>query len=390
MKKLQKLKLTSSFAVNFYCMAILMSLSIISCHKEIQPLKEDDSTASSGELTTAERSMRHIVVQLGTSIQTAINAATAGTTIFIEPGTYKESISVNKPGIRLIGDNKHHQKIIILNPGTEEDGINVTPDGDGFELRNVTVEGFEDNGVLLTGVDNFVLDHVDAVNNAEYGLFPVHCNKGVIRFCTATGSSDTGIYVGQSSNINVQNNIAFGNVSGFEIENCTNVNASFNESYDNAGGLLVFLLPGLIVKSASNISVIKNYIHDNNRANFSTPQGGFEFFVPTGSGILVVGADNTTIQKNIISHNNFVGIATVSSLIIGSLAGLPPEAFADIEPNPDGAKIIENTLTQNGSAAPPGLPLPAADLLWDGSGTNNCWSKNIYTTSYPSAFPVCN
>ena len=57
---------------------------------------------------------------------------------------------------------------------------------------------------------------------------------------------------------------------------------------------------------------------------------------------------------------------------------------------PDGAKIIENTLTQNGSAAPPGLPLPAADLLWDGSGTNNCWSKNIYTTSYPSAFPVCN
>ena len=390
MKKLQKLKLTSSFAVNFYCMAILMSLSIISCHKEIQPLKKDDSTASSGELTTAERSMRHIVVQQGTSIQTAINAATAGTTIFIEPGTYKESISVNKPGIRLIGDNKHHQKIIILNPGTEEDGINVTPDGDGFELRNVTVEGFEDNGVLLTGVDNFVLDHVDAVNNAEYGLFPVHCNKGVIRFCTATGSSDTGIYVGQSSNINVQNNIAFGNVSGFEIENCTNVTASLNESYDNAAGFLVFLLPGLPVKTSTNITVFNNYIHDNNHVNFAPPGGGFETFIPRGAGMLLVGTDNTTIRNNIIQNNNFVGIATVSTLVLGGLAGLPPEAFADIEPNPDGVQIKHNTVTNNGSTPPPGLPLPGADLLWDGSGTDNCWKNNQFNTSFPASFPACN
>ena len=316
--------------------------------------------------------MPHIVVKTGCSIQTAVNSANADTIIFIQPGTYNEAIYVDKAGIQLIGINEKDKEIIIQNPGTNENGVEVTSNGNGFVLKNVTVQNFKENGVLLTGVDNFNLDHVKAINNKEYGLFPVFCQRGVITLCSATGSSDTGIYVGQSTDMDVQYNIAFVNVSGFEIENCKNIRASFNESYDNAGGLLIFLLPGLKVKSASNISVVKNYIHDNNRPNFSVPAGGFEFFVPTGSGILVVGAENTTLQKNIISHNNFVGIATVSTLIIGSLAGLPPEAFADIEPNPDGTKITENILTKNGSVAPLGLPLPAADLLWDGSGSNNC------------------
>lgn len=387
MKKFQSKNKTTIISNQWYLLIALLTISFVSCKKEMAPISDED------EKVSAEKSINggpHVVVKNGESIQSAIDAAAAGTIIFIKSGTYSEAVHVEKPGIQLIGMNEGGRAVIIQNPGTEENGIEVTSNGAGFVLKNVTVQNFKENGVLLTGVDNFILDHVTAINNKEYGLFPVFCHHGVIKYCSATGSSDTGIYVGQSTDISVQYNVAFANVSGFEIENCTNVEASFNESYDNTGGLLVFLLPGLTVKTASAISVIKNYIHDNNRPNFSTPAGGFEFFVPTGSGILVVGADNTTIQKNRISHNNFVGVATVSTLIIGSLAGLPAEAFADIEPNPDGTRITENTLTQNGSAAPAGLPLPAADFLWDGSGTNNCWSNNVYTTSFPGALPVCN
>jgi hypothetical protein len=75
---------------------------------------------------------------------------------------------------------------------------------------------------------------------------------------------------------------------------------------------------------------------------------------------------------------------------LGALNGAPPEAFADIEPNPDGARIIHNVLQGNGSEAPAGLPLPAADLLWDGSGNDNCWKSNVFTTSYPASLPICN
>jgi parallel beta-helix repeat protein len=72
--------------------------------------------------------------------------------------------------------------------------------------------------VLLEHVDNFLLSHVTATDNGEYGLFPVFCNGGVIEHCTASGHTDTGIYVGQSSNVEMSFNNAHGNVQGLEIE----------------------------------------------------------------------------------------------------------------------------------------------------------------------------
>jgi hypothetical protein len=95
-------------------------------------------------------------------------------------------------------------------------------------------------------------------------------------------------------------------------------------------------------------------------------------------------------QKSILFRNNFTGIVVFSTLVLGTLAGLPPEAFANIEPNPDGTQIRSNILTKNGQAPPVlSIPLPGADLLWDGSGTNNCWSNNIFNTSFPSPLPSC-
>ncbi len=390
MKKLQKQRLINSIAKKIYWLPIIMMISIASCKKEEEPTSPADDTEKTDEVYASRNSIPHVTVHPGSSIQAAVNAANAGTIIFIEPGIYKEAVVVNKPRIQLVGTKGSCKDIIIENPGDEENGITVSDEGDGFFLKNVTVRNFEENGVLLTRVDNFVLDHVASVNNSEYGLFPVLCNHGVIKFCSATGSSDTGIYVGQSENIIIQFNVAFANVSGFEIENCTNVNASWNEAYDNTAGLSVFLLPGLTVKTSSNILVAHNKIHDNNLANFAPPGGGLEVNIPQGAGILLVGADNTTIEHNLISRNNFVGVATVSTLVLGALAGIPPEAFADIEPNPDGAMITHNILKNNGTAAPPGLPLPAAELLWDGSGSNNCWSNNIYSFSFPASLPVCN
>jgi parallel beta-helix repeat protein len=332
-----------------------------------------------------------ITVHNGSSIQAAVDAAEPGTVIKIEAGVYLEDITVNKSNITLIGLNGIKQEgVTIQNPGEEENGITVTENGDGFVLKNVTVKGFEENGVLLSGVDGFLLSHVTTINNGEYGLFPVHSTNGVIEECSATGHTDTGIYVGQSTNVAITHNEAFANVNGIEIENCSDIIATKNHTYDNVAGMLVILLPGLPVKESSGILLTKNQIENNNHVNFSEEEGGFESVVPSGSGILIVGTDKTIVENNIVTGNNFTGIALVSTVILGSLAGLPPEAFADIEPNPDGTRIIANTVTNNGAVPPPGLPLPAVDLLWDGSGTDNCWSKNTYATSYPPALPSCN
>src|SRR5262249_42404866 len=151
-----------------------------------------------------------------------------------------------------------------------------------------------ENGVVLTGVKGFQLAHVTAKNDGEYGIFPVFSSNGVIEESSASGHRDTGIYVGQSKNVQILDSKAFGNVIGIEIENSSNVQAIGNESYDNTAGILVDLLPGLEVSSAKDNSVIGNYVHDNNHANFAVP-GEIESFVPPGVGILVLGADRTTV-----------------------------------------------------------------------------------------------
>jgi len=363
---------------------IFISLLFISCKKESLTTSSEALASSANK---ANEKAAVIIVHAGGSIQAALNSTEGGTIIQIEPGVYEEPIVVNQPNIQLIGSG---DGVIIQNPGDEENGITVGENGDGFVLKNVTIQDFEENGVFMTQVDQFLLSHVVTINNGEYGLFPLFCSHGVIEHCSATGHEDTGIYVGQSTDVEVNFNTAYANVNGIEIENCSDIIASKNQSYNNVAGMLIVLLPGLPTKTSSNILITGNHVYNNNHENFSEPGGGFENFVPSGSGILVVGTDNTTVKDNNVNGNNFIGIATVSTLILGSLAGIPPEAFADIEPNPDGTKITSNVLHNNGSAPPPGIPLPGVDLLWDGSGTNNCWKDNIYDSSFPSPLPLCN
>jgi parallel beta-helix repeat protein len=293
---------------------------------------------------------------------------------------------VNKANIELAGTG---DGVVIQNPGGVNNGITVRNEGNGFVVRNVTVKNFLRNGVFMARVDNFLLSHVTAVNNGEYGLFPVRCHNGKIEHCIATGHDDTGIYIGQSSNVELSYNQAYGNVNGLEVENSTDVTVVKNQAYDNTAGILVVLLPGLTVKTASGVIISHNHVYNNNHVNFAEP-GEFESFVPSGSGILIVGCDGTIVQDNNVSDNHFTGIATVSTVILGTLAGLPPEAFADIEPNADGTRVINNILNNNGAAPPAGLPLPGSDLIWDGSGSGNCWKENKFTSSFPSQLPICN
>lgn len=380
---------------NFYFFITVFVVAMIAgCQKESAKVDSLLNAALSGEdELTAKWGKPGKIVHNGESIQAAIDNAKDGTTIFIEPGIYKEAITVSKPGIKLIGKVKQkNDEIIIQNPGEEEDGIFVSDEGDGFVLANVTVKDFEDNGVFLIYVENFTISAVKSVNNAEYGIFPVHCAHGLIEACTVTGSSDTGIYVGQSDDVRMLSNIAYANVNGLEIENSSNVTAAFNNSYNNVCGILVDVLPGKDVKTCFNISVKSNNVSYNNHINFGDTVE-IEGTIPSGIGLLILGADNVIAENNIAVGNQFTGIVTFSTLVLSIIANIPPgDILSDIEPNPDNGKVARNYLHHNGFNPPviPGLDLPGVDLLWDSSGVNNCWANNQFKTSAPSPLPSCN
>ena len=321
------------------------------------------------------------VIGPGESIQAAVDAAQPGDRIFLRPGTYAQTVTIDKPGIKLVGLGRRlgsdgRSEAILENPGDAENGITVTGAGNGVEIVNLTVRNFEENGVLLVGVNGFHLSEVVAENDGEYGLFPVLSSNGLIERCSASGHGDAGIYVGQSEHVAVRGSTAFGNLNGLEVENSSDVQVSGNESFGNVAGLLVVLLPGLSVKSSSGISLTDNNLHDNNRPNPSTE--GIDAFVPTGSGILIVGTDATDVRANRITGNSFVGIGVANTGLLAQLAGVPID---DIEPFPDRVRVQDNTVAGNGGAQPiPFLP-PGVDLLWDGTGTGNCWKGNVFDSS---------
>ncbi len=85
-----------------------------------------------------------------------------------------------------------------------------------------------------------------------------------------------------------------------------------------------------------------------------------------------------TVENNRISNNGFVGI------IVANYCESPSSCSnLDINPNPEHDRILNNEVTNNGTM-PPANPIEAglaADLIWDNTGTDNCWSGNTPTAT---------
>ena len=326
-------------------------------------------------------------VHPGGSIQEAVDAADPGDVIAIEPGTYREAVLVRTAELTLVGLGTPDDPVVIENPGEKTNGVEVLAGADGFVLANVTVRRFDKTGVYLTEIDGFLLQNVTAEDNGEYGYFPVLTANGVIEDCVASGHTDAGIYIGQSEQIDIRGNTSFGNVSGILVENVRSVRVVGNESYDNRAGIWAVLLPGLEWTTSFDIVFEGNRVHDNNHAPFPTAEDAAAA-LPAGIGILVLGPDRVTIRGNEITGNDFLGIGVGSVRIAALIGVVESSALAGIEPDADDVRVEGNTLTDNGTKS--SVPLfPAADLIWDGSGTGTCWADNRFATSSPAELPPC-
>ena len=92
----------------------------------------------------------------------------------------------------------------------------------GIEVRSITIRGFRNNGLFTENVDGFKIIDVESIDNRNYGIFPTLSRNGLITESRAIGSDlDSGIWVETSENVVVSNNLAVGNVNGFEVSNRT-------------------------------------------------------------------------------------------------------------------------------------------------------------------------
>lgn len=330
-------------------------------------------------------SAAHEIV-VSSTIQAAIDAARPGDTVLVPPGIYRENVLVTEDNITIQGS----VGAILDGTGLAGDtGITVTPADPatritGFRLSGLRVQHYSGNGVLLRQVDNFHISHGVYVDNEEYGIFPVLSSNGLIDFNHVAGANDTGLYVGQSNGVVVLKNHVTDCTVGIEVENSSDITVDNNTATGNTIGILVSLLPRLEVTVTRGITVTNNVLTGNNRPNPVVDPSDVLSRLPSGVGLLNLGGDSVTVQDNRMTQNKSAGIAIVQ--VPPDIAALDPR----IEPFPDNNAIVHNVAVQNGRDPDPKIaPFPGSDLLWDLSGTGNCWARNIFQTSYPTTLPAC-
>jgi parallel beta-helix repeat protein len=307
-----------------------------------------------------------IRVASGESIAQALERATPGSVVEVEPGVYHEALTVDTPGITLRGIVRDGARPVLDGQGELGDGVIAS--GSPFSMSGFEIRHYVGNGVTTQGVDGVVLTDLVIDDTGLYGVYPVQSRNIEVTHTTVTRIRDAGIYVGESNRAVVAYNEVHRNVAGIEIENTNDALVHDNLVYDNTAGIAVFVLPGKVQKEGARTRVFRNWVVRNNRANFGDPESIIGK-LPSGIGIYVMGVDDTAIEDNWIKQNATVGIGVLR------LGKEDADKDPELEPNSDRTRIGFNHLLANG--LDPHADIAAgygrgADLIWDGTGTGNC------------------
>jgi len=281
-----------------------------------------------------------VIVKEGELIQAAVKKAKPGTTIRIMPGTYSETVYIDKDNVRLIGVIEQGKRATLDGLGKLNDAVLYS--GNNVVVENLYITGYKGNGIMGQAGNNFEIRNNIIADTGVYGVFPQLGKNGIVEHNVISGIEDAAIYVGMSDNIQVSHNEVFDSVAGIEIENSRHAIVENNYVHNNTGGVLAFITPGLPIKTTYDVIIRNNFIVGNNLENFGAP-GSTVAGIPAGTGVLVMAADKVIIEGNIISDNKTAGLLIVDHANASNITADP-----ESEPNPDEIAVLDNTMISNG------------------------------------------
>jgi parallel beta-helix repeat protein len=280
----------------------------------------------------------------------ALNSAKSGDTLILPAGRFAMSKEITFDGENSLAQDAKVTGLTIKGAGMDktildfDDATGEAVRADGFFISNTEDLKIEDlgvyeapnNAIKMKKTNGIIIRRVATVwetdyqeSNGAYGIYPVETQNVLIEDSYVRGSADAGVYVGQSENIVVRNNLAEKNVAGIEIENSKNADVYGNIARGNTGGILVFDLPIGNGIYGEGVRVFSNEVTANNAANFAHV-GSFAagvHIVPPGTGVIILSTSNVEIFDNTITDHKTTSVAVTSYM-------LPDDQVADT-PNSD-------------------------------------------------------
>lgn len=317
------------------------------------------------------------------AIITALTDIPEHSVIVLPKGSFTVSSSItvtDATGITITGHGINATKL-DFSAAIEDDGFKFAG-GTDITIRDLGVYEAPKNAIKADGVNGIHMTYTAAVwetdleeggdNNGAYGLYPVSSQNVLMENNYSKGSADAGIYVGQSDNIIVRNNVAEHNVAGIEIENSTMADVYNNVAFDNAAGILSFDLPGLPKAYGGGVRIFNNNTYDNNTTNVGA---GAVSLAPSGTGILIFATSDVEIYNNTITDNATAGIEVASYFLADNdLANYGDNYGATMamgwSPLIKNINMHDNTFTDNSLASPP-KPGLLQDIIGGYQSTQN-------------------
>ena len=309
------------------------------------------------------------------TIQQAVDAARPGDVILVAPGVYKEQVTVTKSDLTIRGLDRN--KTIVDGEFKRPMGF-LVQDADNVVIENITARHATLNNFYWTGANGFRGSFLTSYNSGDYGIYSFASQHGVFEDSWASGSRDSGFYIGQCKPCHQVIRRIKATRSGLGYSG-TNAGGDLvltdSEWFDNfGGGITPNTLDSEENPPQADVVITNNYVHGNQ--NTSAPYKDPAFAAVYGMGIADMGGDKNVIENNRVEDHLYFGI------IVQPIPGLGPSQDP-IPVNPTGNVYRANDNVVRGNTV---SGSGVADLaLGAPAGTGNCFASNTFATSLPAA-----
>ena len=215
------------------------------------------------------------------TIQGGVDLAAPGDLVLVGPGVYDEAVVVTTPFLTIRGTDRNR---VILDGGfTLDNGIQVI-EADGVAIENMTARNYILNGFFWTSVFGYRGSYLTAYDNGDYGIYAYDSVYGLYDHAYASGSPDSGIYIGQCYPCHaiITDSLSENNGLGYSGTNAGGdlfiVNSEWRGNY---AGIVPNTLDSEAYPPQRGVTIAGNWVHDN-----QNPLGAVGVLIADPSGTI--------------------------------------------------------------------------------------------------------